>query len=215
MARIKRDPNDIPIPEKVLSAAARLFTQLGFESTSMKAIADEANITPAALYYHFENKEELVYQTLQRAAQGLLDACQGAMADLPKNPERALLRFVESHVVFQLTNLETVALVYTALVHSLGRQRGVLSEERRAVLRDLETRHFRNLRRILTTGTREGVFDVKDPTITSFAIIGMCEHTTYWFRNDGRLSAPAAARQIAKLAVRTAKRPAAKDEADS
>lgn len=40
--------------------ALRLFAEQGYEATSMRQIAEELQITKAALYYHFESKEDIV-----------------------------------------------------------------------------------------------------------------------------------------------------------
>jgi AcrR family transcriptional regulator len=40
--------------------ALRLFAQHGIEGTSLQAIADEMNVSKAAVYYHYKTKDELV-----------------------------------------------------------------------------------------------------------------------------------------------------------
>ncbi len=43
----------------ILEAAKRLFMQDGFRGISMRQIAEAVGVTKAALYYHFQDKEEL------------------------------------------------------------------------------------------------------------------------------------------------------------
>lgn len=45
--------------EKILETAAKSFAQKGYNGTSLREIAEELEITKAALYYHFSNKEEI------------------------------------------------------------------------------------------------------------------------------------------------------------
>ena len=45
--------------EQILSIASGLFAKSHFEATSMRDIAAAAQMTPAALYYHFASKEAL------------------------------------------------------------------------------------------------------------------------------------------------------------
>jgi AcrR family transcriptional regulator len=45
--------------QKILEAAVELFTDNGFGVTTLNDIADRAELTGGALYYHFESKEAL------------------------------------------------------------------------------------------------------------------------------------------------------------
>lgn len=46
--------------ERILRAALRLFAEHGYGATSMREIAEQLGITKAALYYHFDSKEDIV-----------------------------------------------------------------------------------------------------------------------------------------------------------
>ena len=54
--------------EKILYAALKLFQEMGFEKTTMRAIADECGLTPGATYYHFSYKEELVLEFYRKTS---------------------------------------------------------------------------------------------------------------------------------------------------
>jgi AcrR family transcriptional regulator len=46
--------------EKILDVALDLFIEQGYDKTSLREIADRLGFTKAALYYHFERKEEIL-----------------------------------------------------------------------------------------------------------------------------------------------------------
>jgi len=46
--------------ERILDVALDLFTDQGFDGTSMREIAERLNITKPAIYYHFASKEEIL-----------------------------------------------------------------------------------------------------------------------------------------------------------
>src|SRR5580693_2045417 len=46
--------------ERILDIALDLFTEHGYDKTSLREIADEIGFTKAALYYHFERKEDIL-----------------------------------------------------------------------------------------------------------------------------------------------------------
>jgi len=51
---------------QILTAAKELFFAKGYKGVSMKEIADEVQVTPAALYYHFpKGKEDLFTKMIQ------------------------------------------------------------------------------------------------------------------------------------------------------
>jgi len=56
-----------PTRERILSAAAQLFAEHGFASTSMPAIAELSGITAGAIYRHFVSKAELLLEVVKRA----------------------------------------------------------------------------------------------------------------------------------------------------
>ncbi|MDA3871500.1 MAG: TetR/AcrR family transcriptional regulator [Candidatus Marinimicrobia bacterium] len=45
--------------EKIQNVAIKMFSGKGYTETSMREISAELNISKAALYYHFSNKEEI------------------------------------------------------------------------------------------------------------------------------------------------------------
>ncbi|MEH0819527.1 MULTISPECIES: TetR/AcrR family transcriptional regulator [unclassified Micromonospora] len=45
---------------RIQAVALELFTEQGYERTSLREIAERLNVTKAALYYHFKSKDEIV-----------------------------------------------------------------------------------------------------------------------------------------------------------
>ncbi|MEV6376121.1 TetR/AcrR family transcriptional regulator [Micromonospora musae] len=45
---------------RIKAVALELFTEQGYEKTSLREIAERLNVTKAALYYHFKSKDEIV-----------------------------------------------------------------------------------------------------------------------------------------------------------
>src|ERR1700744_816925 len=46
--------------ERILDIALELFNENGYDKTSLREIADHLGVTKAALYYHFERKEDIL-----------------------------------------------------------------------------------------------------------------------------------------------------------
>jgi AcrR family transcriptional regulator len=47
--------------ERILDIALELFNEQGYDKTSLREIADRLGTTKAALYYHFERKEDILF----------------------------------------------------------------------------------------------------------------------------------------------------------
>lgn len=52
--------------DRIMEAAIDLFTEQGFDKTSLREVADRVGVTKAALYYHFRSKEELLLSLIER-----------------------------------------------------------------------------------------------------------------------------------------------------
>ena len=46
--------------DRILDIALELFTEQGFDATSLRQIAERLGVTKAALYYHFESKDDIL-----------------------------------------------------------------------------------------------------------------------------------------------------------
>lgn len=50
---------------RIQQVAVELFTQHGYEGTSLREIAERIDVTKAALYYHFKSKEDIVVSLME------------------------------------------------------------------------------------------------------------------------------------------------------
>lgn len=53
-----RDQGDMR--KRIQDVALELFTEQGYEATSLREIAERLNVTKAALYYHYKTKDDIV-----------------------------------------------------------------------------------------------------------------------------------------------------------
>jgi AcrR family transcriptional regulator len=57
--------------QQILETAQRLFTELGYDATSLQMIADEMGLTKAAVYYHFRAKSDILHEAMRPGIQRL------------------------------------------------------------------------------------------------------------------------------------------------
>jgi len=57
---VRQRPEHSETRQRILDVALALFTERGYDGTSLREIAEELGVTKAALYYHFESKEDIL-----------------------------------------------------------------------------------------------------------------------------------------------------------
>lgn len=97
--------------ERVLIAAETLFRQRGYNSVTMRDIAEEVGIRQASLYYHFPTKEQLFItvteQVFERHRVGLQQALAGAGSDLRGQLQAASCWFISQPPLNFLSLMQT------------------------------------------------------------------------------------------------------------
>ncbi|WP_433224728.1 TetR/AcrR family transcriptional regulator [Microtetraspora malaysiensis] len=78
---------------RIQDVALRLFTEKGYEATSLREIAEALNVTKAALYYHFKTKDDIIASLTEDRIKSL-DALVAWAQEQPRTVEtrRALVR---------------------------------------------------------------------------------------------------------------------------
>jgi AcrR family transcriptional regulator len=187
--------------ERVLAAAALLFQEGGYQGASVAAIARLAGISPAALYWHFDSKRDILLAFLEQALTEFVASCRAAVT--ADDPDERLRQFVAAHVSRQVRQ-STTAGAY-ARVYNLGQLLAELTPRQRARMVDLQRTHVDLCRAILRDGQRTGRFVRSDVTVTAFAIISLCEHVITWFKPSAHGSVDTLVRRYAELASRMAR----------
>ncbi|TDC81930.1 TetR/AcrR family transcriptional regulator [Actinomadura sp. 7K507] len=186
-------PRQGPGENGILRAAIAVMTEHGYHGTSVRDIAMRAGISPAALYYHFESKQEVLATIMERGIETLLRASRAALAEAGDEPAAGLGTLVETHVLFHLQD-----------------QRGTMlgTSELRALDEPVRGRHIAKRHQqqrlfdgVITRGAELGVFSTPIPLEASRAIVVMCTGVAAWFSPDGPLGRAEIARNYRRLAL--------------
>lgn len=65
--------------ERILYESMKLFSVNGFESVSIRTIADEVGVTNSALYKHFKSKQEIFDAIVEQSKERYLKQCTDAV----------------------------------------------------------------------------------------------------------------------------------------
>jgi TetR/AcrR family transcriptional regulator, cholesterol catabolism regulator len=172
--------------EGILVAAARIFSEKGFDATSMQDIAEAVNLQKASLYHHFSSKQEILISLLDQALD-LINSRLEAVLGQDLTPDEKLRQAMVCY-------LQTIA--------DNQNLSAVLLLELRSLDPDLKARHasrrekFEQLwRNLILEGEQAGKFNSMDASLTGRAILGVMNWTVTWYRRDG----PRSASEIANL----------------
>jgi AcrR family transcriptional regulator len=189
--------NDADIRQRIVEAASHLFRVQGYDATSLGGIASLVDLTGPALSYYFGSKSNLLFEALRGPLKEQIATCRAASNG--KAPEEQLTAYVEALVSF-LLGLPFVQEVHGGAFVSIGVLAKALPAAQRAEVLGLLKTPVDDVRGILTNGRKSGAFRDVDPTLTSFAILGLAENVT-WVRPRGRLSADHVAKEYGGLAL--------------
>jgi len=180
------------LPDAMLASAAEVFARKGYEGASLQDLADAIGMQKGSLYHWIETKEDLLVAVIERAHEAT--SATNVRWQAAEDPIEALRDFVAGHARVAIEH-QVATTVYLQDFESLSPAR------RRAVVaaRDAyETKLRGLLERAQDAGRlREGV----DVRVSTFAILGMVNWLTIWYRPDGDIPADEIVRQFAAMAV--------------
>jgi AcrR family transcriptional regulator len=82
--------------QQIIVAAKRVFSEKGFNKSTMEDIASEAELSPGTLYLYFKNKEELYASLSLRILQYLHIRVEHVNKETDLSPEQKLEKLVEA-----------------------------------------------------------------------------------------------------------------------
>ena len=156
---------DVKDPEirraEIMDAAMLLFMEKGYTNTTTQDIVDKVNISRGLLYYHFKNKEDILYCLVERYSEKLLRDIHVIVYDEDKTAIEKIRAFIDATII----STDNVSAEGTEL------QKTVDLEENRYMLDKLSHKLIEKLtiyfERIINQGILEKVFFVKYPSETA------------------------------------------------
>jgi AcrR family transcriptional regulator len=128
--------------DKILDAARKMFVGVGYEATTMRAIAAQIEYTPTAIYHHFRSKEALLTELCAQDFRALAQAFQ--RIERVEDPVVRIDRIGAAYVDFALDYPMHYQLMFMTPRPPLdpdetGLSRGDPTEDAYAFLRDTVT----------------------------------------------------------------------------
>ncbi len=165
---------------EILLAAARIFNLRGYHETSMSDVAQALGVSKPYLYYYLKNKDDILFECSRIATEDL-------HARLNEVRRSKLTGWGRLDMLFRgyaqaMTTEFGICLIRNTAPGSLsegGRER--LWVGRRRLNREVE--------QIIAQGIADGSIRPCDPIALSFALFGVFNWMTFWYRPEGPMSA--------------------------
>ena len=154
--------------EHILAIAEKLFGDKGFDGTSVRDIAQHANVNLAMISYYFGSKEKLLEALLeQRANYTILEALN---KDESLTPWEKIDRVVDFYVDKIMSNL---------CIHNIMQQaNNSRSDEIKDLITKIKLKNFEQIKKILHDGQKKKVFRKVDIELTVGTVMGTISQTT-------------------------------------
>jgi AcrR family transcriptional regulator len=178
--------------EAIRKAGLRLIFEHGYEAMSLRQLAAEVGIQAGSLYNHISTKQELLFDLIQDHINELLRQLDRALEG-KNEPVEKLRAFVAFHVTYHMTRKREVFIANSEL-------RSLEPKNYEAIVA-LRGAYEQRLAEILSQGAEEGVFEVVDVQVATFAIIALLTGLCSWYRPGGRLTREAIVAAHEKLVL--------------
>ncbi len=185
-------------PGQLVEIACRLFATRGYEGTSLRDIAEEAQITKAALYYHFPNKEALYQQIVIGKMQALVERVTAAVEQAGSATEKVR--------AFMLTSADIYAESPHAWVAGSNAFWSGMGRDSRAATVSRRDKYESLLRACIAEGVASGEFRGVDAAIAGRLLLSTMNQLPRWHAPKGRLSPREVIEQYLDIVLRGLKR---------
>ena len=82
----------------IVKNAARLFSSIGYDNTTIESVAERSNVSPATIYNNFENKTGLLRAVLIDEGEDVQQLGKRIIAQRQKKDVRTVYRLIEMYV---------------------------------------------------------------------------------------------------------------------
>jgi AcrR family transcriptional regulator len=167
----------ITVRARISEAAVALFSEKGFDATSVQEIVERAEVTKGAMYHYYRSKDDLLYEIYH-------DLLTRQLSDLDRILAAGLtLADTIRSIVVDLVETTADCLKQTVI---FARDTHRLSGERMASLRADRRRYHEAVRDLISRGQDEAVFArTASPDTVTLMLFGIVNQLPQWYRPPG------------------------------
>lgn len=176
--------------DRLLSHAARVFADKGYDGTSMRDLARASGMSLAGMYYYVKGKEDLLFQIQKTVFDAVTRGAREVVAREP-TAESRLGAFIRYHVTFFATHMAEMKV----LAHEAESLSGEMLEE----LRRIKRAYVQLMLDLLASIDGQGPGERVRRTVAAYTLFGMMNWIYTWYKPNGPVSVPDLADAITRL----------------
>lgn len=170
--------NNVDRRQQITDVAIEIFHEFGYQKASLRDIGRRVGVTQAAIYYHFRNKEEILYSIIEDTSRHLLLSLL-ACTSQNKDPVDKLTEAITTHIGLMKTERKKVKI--------LIEDKRLLGDELQALVKEKEKTIYRLYRDLLQEIKDRGRLKDIEMTTAVFGIIGQINWLYHWYRPKGEM----------------------------
>lgn len=175
--------------QELVAIAARLFCDQGYESTTVRMLADVMGIKSGSLFHHFDDKQAILHAVIESGMLRALDVVQQALATA-STPRERLLALARAHLSTLLED-RNAHVVATYEWRSLTDA----SRESLIVLRDAYEAIWQEVMAAChAAGLMQG-----NPGLQRRLALGALNWTVQWYRPEREITPDAVAQELVAM----------------
>ena len=178
---------------RIVEVACELFYERGFVGTTLDAIAERLAVNKPFIYQFFGSKHEILAAVVEREIKRVIELLDEIDAR-EESPPRRLYSFISSWVRENI-EFQMIAVIFWQEYHHFTPETQYETRNWQKVLN-------RRLTDLLESGIASGDFEVDNPRLAAFALIGIAQWIPRWYRSDGDIGADGMCEYFARQALR-------------
>lgn len=155
----------------ILAVAEQLFADNGYDGTSVRDIAQLANVNLAMISYYFGSKEKLLEALIEDRAGYTL----GILEELNKNQTLTPWDKIERQVEYYVDKIMTNYQFHCIMSQQYNQTR---STEIKELIINIKLRNLEQIKKLITDGQKKKFFRKVDIELTMASVFGTLTHVT-------------------------------------
>ena len=165
--------------QRILSCAAEVLAEDGYDKASIRQIANAADVSLSGLYYYCKSKEELLFNIQYQTFDSIIEHIKTQVKNI-EDPKEQLKAVIKNHLQYfikKLPELKVCAKEITCLNGEYFKEIELMRRE-----------YFDLVVEILDRINKQGGQNGKDVKVSAMALFGMLNWIFMWIRPGSRLS---------------------------